>query len=250
MRTIYWFTSFFATLIGTLPKLSKVKRLEKKGRLEEREAYVHESSKQWMLGNLRRSGTKVEVTGIENLPTDQTVVFISNHQGNFDIPLLMGYIDMPKGFISKIEAQKIPIVAKWMEHIHCVFMDRSTLKGSAGAIIEGIKVLKSGHSLVIFPEGTRSRGDQMGEFKSASFKLATKPGIPIVPITIDGSYKIMEQNNNKIKPAHVKLTIHPLVETKGLSKEALEALPAQIAETIASALPNTSLSNAKSGNIS
>ena len=238
MRTIYWYVSFMCTLIGTLPKLNKVKRLEQQGKLEERDAYVHQASTKWMLDNIRRSGSTVEVIGSQNIPQDETVLFISNHQGNFDIPLLMAYIDKPKGFISKIEAKKIPIVVKWMELIHCVFMDRSTLKGSAGAIIEGIKVLKSGHSLVIFPEGTRSRQNQMGEFKHASFKLATKPGIPIVPVTIDGSYKIMEQNNNKIKPAQVKLTIHPMITTKGLSKEELENLPDQVAATIASALPN------------
>ena len=237
MRTFYWYFSFICTLIGTIPKLNKVKRLEKQGKLEERDAYIHKASTKWMVDNIRRSGSTVEVIGEENLPKDETVVFIINHQGNFDIPLLMGYIDMPKGFISKIEAKKIPIVVKWMELIHCVFMDRSTLKGSAGAIIEGIKTLKAGHSLVIFPEGTRSRGDHMAEFKSASFKLATKPGVPIVPITIDGSYKIMEQNGNKIKPAHVKLTIHPMIVTKGLSKESLETLPEQVATTIASALP-------------
>ena len=238
MRTIYWYASFFFTLVCTLPKFSRAKRLEKQGRLDECESYVHKASQKWMLDNIRRSGSKVEVLGTENLPKDRNVVFISNHQGNFDIPLLMGYIDMPKGFISKIEAKKIPIVAKWMELIHCVFMDRSTLKGSAGAIIEGIKTIKAGHSLVIFPEGTRSKSDHMGEFKSASFKLATKPGVPIVPVTIDGSYKIMEQNHNKIKPAHVKITIHPMIETKGLDKEALEALPQQVAHIIASALPN------------
>jgi len=238
MRTIYWYVSFVFTLIGTIPKLNKVKRLEKQGKLEERDAYIHKASTKWMLDNIRRSGSTVEVIGTENLPKDETVVFISNHQGNFDIPLLMSYIDMPKGFISKIEAKKIPIIVQWMELIHCVFMDRSTLKGSAGAIIEGIKVLKAGHSLIIFPEGTRSRGDQMGEFKHASFKLATKPGVPIVPVTIDGSYKVMEQNHNKIRPAHIKLTIHPVVTTKGLSKDELEALPDQVAATIASALPN------------
>lgn len=237
MRSFYWYVSFIFTLIGTLPKLSKVKRLEKAGKLEERDAYIHAASTKWMLDNIRRSGTTVEVIGAENLPQEGPVVFISNHQGNFDIPLLMAYINMPKGFISKIEAKKIPIVVKWMELIHCVFMDRSTLKGSAGAIIEGIKTLKAGHSLVIFPEGTRSRGDLMGEFKHASFKLATKPGVPIVPITIDGSYKIMEQNHNHIKPAHVKLTIHPLVPTQGLSKDELAALPEQVSATIASALP-------------
>ena len=238
MRTIYWYVSFFFTLACTIPKLSKVKRLEKQGRLEERDAYIYKAAQKWMLDNIRRSGSKVKVYGTEHLPKDRNVVFISNHQGNFDIPLLMGYIDIPKGFIAKIEAKKIPIVAKWMELIHCVFMDRSTLMGSAGAIIEGIKVLKAGHSLVIFPEGTRSKGNQMGEFKSASFKLATKPGVPIVPITIDGSYKIMEKHNNRITPAQVKITIHPIIETKGLTKEAQEALPRQVESIIASALSN------------
>ena len=237
MRTLYWYMSFVLTLLGTIPKLWKVKQLEKKGDLEARDEYIHKASTKWMLDNIKRSGSTVEVIGTENLPTDTNVVFISNHQGNFDIPLLMAYIDKPKGFISKIEAKKIPIVVKWMELIHCVFMDRSTLKGSAGAIIEGIKVLKAGHSLVIFPEGTRSLSNQMGEFKHASFKLATKPGIPIVPVTIDGSYKIMEENHNHIKPAHVKLTIHPVITTKGLSKDELAALPDQVYHTIASALP-------------
>lgn len=238
MRTLFWFTSFAFTLIGTLPKLSKAKRLEKAGKLEERDRYIHQAAQKWMLDNIRRSGSTIEVHGLENVPKDETVVFISNHQGNFDIPILMGYIDKPKGFISKIEAKKIPIVSAWMELIHCVFMDRSTLKGSAGAIIEGIKLLKQGHSLVIFPEGTRSKGDQMGTFKSASFKLATKAKVAIVPVTINGSYKIMEQNNNKIKPAQVILTIHKPIETKDLSKEELETLPNQVETIISSALPN------------
>lgn len=239
MRTIFWFISFAFTLIGTLPKLRKARRLQESGDLEAAEIYIHKQATKWMLGNIKRSGATVEVNGLENLPTDKTVVYISNHQGNFDIPLLMSYIDRPKGFISKIEAKKIPIIAEWMNLLHCVFMDRSTLKGSAGAIIEGIKVLKQGHSLVIFPEGTRSKGNQIGEFKSASFKLATKAGVPIVPITIDGSYKLMELNHNKIKPAYVKLTIHPTIPTKGLSKEELEHLPNQVYEIIKSSLPST-----------
>lgn len=236
MRTIYWYLSFFITLIGTIPKLNKVKRLEKQGRLQERDTYVYECATQWMLDNIKRTGSTVEVKGKENLPTDQTVVFISNHQGNFDIPLLMGYIDMPLGFISKVEAKKIPIIVNWMELIHCVFLDRSTLKGSAGAIIQGIKYVKEGHSLIIFPEGHRCKGGPMGEFKAPSFKLATKPGVPIVPLTIDGTYKIMEANNNRIKPAHITLTIHPPIPTKGLDKEALANLPEQVKEIIESSL--------------
>nr|WP_302596348.1 lysophospholipid acyltransferase family protein [uncultured Cellulosilyticum sp.] len=238
MKNFIFFTRFFFSLIGTIPMLWKVKSYEKKGQLIERDDYIHRVSKKWMLDNVKFSGSTVTVHGLENLPDEGPVVYISNHQGNFDIPLLMGYIDRPKGFVSKIEVKKIPIINKWMELIHCVFMDRSSLKGSAGAIIEGIKILKQGHSLVIFPEGTRSKGDKMGEFKAASFKLATKPGVPIVPITIDGSYHLMEEGHNRIRKGHVNLTIHPPIPTKGLSKEELNELPDKVHNLIASVLPN------------
>ncbi|MDF2878177.1 MAG: 1-acyl-sn-glycerol-3-phosphate acyltransferase [Clostridia bacterium] len=236
MRTVMWFISFAVTLIGTIPKLWHVKSLESRGKQEECEKYIHQVTSKWARGTIKHSGSTIQVHGIENIPQEGAVVFISNHQGNFDIPILISYIDKPKGFIAKIETLRIPIVRNWMHLIHCIFMDRSTLKGSAGAIIEGINLIKNGHSLVIFPEGTRSKGIQMGEFKSASFKLATKPKVPIVPITINGSYKIMEQNNNKIKPAKVDLYVHPAIETKDLSKEELEQLPEKIYKLIASKL--------------
>jgi 1-acyl-sn-glycerol-3-phosphate acyltransferase len=231
-----WYISFALTLLGTIPKLFKVKLLQKQGKQEECEDYIHQVTSKWAMGAVKRSGAQVTVLGKENLPKNGAVVFLSNHQGNFDIPILMSYVPYPKGFIAKIETKKIPIVRKWMEHIHCVFMDRSTLKGSAGAIIEGINILKKGHSLVIFPEGTRSKNQKMGEFKAASFKLATKPKVPIVPITISGSYKLMEQNHNKIKPAQVKLYIHKAIETKGLSAEELAELPERIYSIIQSKL--------------
>jgi len=117
-------------------------------------------------------------------------------------------------------------------------MDRSNLRKSAAAIIEGVKIIKAGHSLVIFPEGTRSKGGPLGEFKAGSFKLATKSNAPIVPITINGSYKLMEANNNRIKAANVELFIHPPIETKNLSKEEQEKLPTVVKEIIASKLHN------------
>lgn len=237
MRTFLWFVGFICSTIGAYFKLGKVKELEKAGKEEEKERYIHEVTSNWMRTQIKRSGATITVHGEENIPQNEAVVYISNHQGNFDIPILMSYINQPKGFIAKIEIKKLPVIRTWMTLIHCVFMDRSTLKGSAGAIMEGIKILKQGHSLVIFPEGTRSKGDQMGEFKAASFKLATKPGIPIVPVTINGSYKLMEAHGGKIKPDHVELTIHPPIITKGLTKEEQAELPEKVQAIIASALP-------------
>ncbi|MEG0307014.1 MAG: lysophospholipid acyltransferase family protein [Clostridium sp.] len=237
-RTIIWFSHFAISLGVKAINIFKVKSLDKKGKIQEKEAYIHEVTSKWALSQLKYSGARVNVYGQENVPKDVPVVFISNHQGNFDIPLLMGYIDKPKGFIAKIETLKIPMVRTWMKYIHCVFMDRSNLRKSAGAIIEGVKIIKSGNSLVIFPEGTRSKGDPLGEFKSGSFKLATKSKAPIIPITINGSYKLMEANGNRIKAADVELFIHPPIYTKTLTKEEEENLPSSVKEIIKSKLPN------------
>ena len=118
-------------------------------------------------------------------------------------------------------------------------MDRSSIRKSGEAIIEGIKILKSNHSLVIFPEGTRSKGDEMGDFKAGSFKLATKSKVSIIPVTMSGSYKIMEKSKKKwiIKSAHVDLYIHPEIETANLSKEEQDELPKKVYEIIKSKLP-------------
>lgn len=237
-RTIVWFGHFGLSLITKIFPMWKVNSLEKQGKIAEKEAYIHKVTTKWALSQLKYSGADVKVYGEENVPKDVPVVFIANHQGNFDIPLLMSYISKPKGFIAKIETLKIPVLRTWMKYIHCVFMDRSNLRKSAAAIIEGVKIIKEGHSLVIFPEGTRSKGGPLGEFKAGSFKLATKSKVPIVPITINGSYKLMEANGNKIKPATVELYIHPAIETSNLSKEEQEALPTVVKEIIATKLPN------------
>src|SRR5699024_1808110 len=99
----------------------------------------------------------------------------------------MGYLGVPHGFIAKVELTKFPIVSQWMKEMKCIFMDRSDRRQSLQSIKEGINILKNGHSMVIFPEGTRSKSDAMGEFKAGSMTLATKSGVPIVPITISGS---------------------------------------------------------------
>jgi 1-acyl-sn-glycerol-3-phosphate acyltransferase len=90
--------------------------------------------------------------------------------------------------------------------------------------------------MAIFPEGTRSKNAAMGEFKSGSLKLAFKADIPIVPITIRGSYKIMEQNGFMIKPAHVEIVIHDPVLTTGLTKEQAGEIPDRVRDTIAQSL--------------
>lgn len=243
IRSIIWYLFFFITLLISMPWALRVKMLDKKGLTEKKDKLVDKVTKIWANSLLKLAGVKVNVHGLENIPKDKTVLFIGNHQGNFDIPIFISKIPTLKGFISKVEVEKIPGIATWMNHMNCVFMDRSSLRKSSEAIIKGIKILKGGHSLVIFPEGTRSKGDKMGEFKAGSFKLATKSKVPIVPVTISGSYKIMETNKKTriIKPSTVDLYIHKPVETSNLSKEEQDELPKKVKEIIAGKL----LSNTK-----
>lgn len=239
LRSIVWYIVFFGTLILDIPAMIRVKMLTKKGLEEKRDKLVYKVTTTWSRILLKVAGVKVTVHGLENIPTDTNVLYIGNHQGNFDIPIYMSQIPGLKGFVSKIEVKKIPGVRTWMEYMYCVFMDRSSIRKSGEAIIEGIKILKSGHSLVIFPEGTRSKGDNMGDFKAGSFKLATKSKVPIVPVTMNGSYKIMENSKKKwiVKPSHVNLYIHPAIETANLTKEEQDVLPTKVYETIKSKLP-------------
>ncbi|MEG2842222.1 MAG: lysophospholipid acyltransferase family protein, partial [Ruthenibacterium sp.] len=90
-----------------------------------------------------------------------------------------------------------------------------------------------GKSMIVFPEGTRSKGGPMGEFKSGGFKMACKAKAPIVPVVIDGSYKIMEANGNWMRPAHVNITILPPIATAALTREEQKALPQKVAQMIA-----------------
>lgn len=233
-RTIVWFAHFITSLIGTLPKLRKARSMDKAGKEDEKTAYVHKVTTKWAASQLKVSGAKVKVYGQENVPKDTPVVFMSNHQSNFDIPLLMVYVDKPKGFVAKVELKKVPILRDWMEQINCVFMDRNDLRQSVKTIIDGIKLIDSGKSMVIFPEGTRGKGGPIGEFKAGSFKLATKPKVPIVPITINGSAKLMELNGNKITPGEVEIYIHPMIKTADLTKEAVDELPDQVKAIIVS----------------
>lgn len=240
LRTIAWYTHFAVSLLLKTPEMFRVKKMIKDGKNPEAIEYIEKTTRKWALSQMKLSGARVKIYGEENIPKDVPVLFIGNHQSNFDIALFLSYIKKPKGYIAKSEMKSWPLVHTWMEFIDCVFMDRSNIRKSAEAIVQGVNILKSGHSLVIFPEGTRSKGDKLGDFKAGSFKLATKAKVAIVPVTISGSYKLMEQNGNKIKPAEVELYIHPMVETKDLSKEELDGLPKKVKNIIGSKLPNIS----------
>jgi 1-acyl-sn-glycerol-3-phosphate acyltransferase len=232
IRTIIWFIWFWVSLIFTIPYLLWVKILDKQKNTEKRIKLVHKVTSFWARSLVVLSGSKITVEGEENIPKDTAVLYVGNHQSNFDIPILLSYIDKPKGFISKIEVKKLPMVASWMREMRCVFMDRNDIRQSVIAINEGAEKLKQGYSMVIFPEGTRSGKEEMGEFKAGSFKLAIKSGVPIVPVAINGSYNIMGKKSLIIRPAKVHINILKPIYTTEISKEGLKDLHNIVSEEI------------------
>lgn len=238
LRSLIWyFRGYLWTLIEVIPQMRQVDRLEKEGRMEERAELIAKTTNQIAYNFFKYTKSTVHVEGLENIP-EGPVLFVGNHQSNLDIPVIMYYINRPKGFIAKQELEKIPLQNKWMRFTESIFIDRSNPKKAMSGILRGIDLLKKGYSMVVFPEGTRSKSSKMASFKAGSFKLATKSKVPIVPFTIDGAYNIMEANKNIIKPAHVDLYVHPPIYTDNLTREEQANLHNVVEDIVRSKLPN------------
>lgn len=205
------------------------------GKKEKAEEYIHRKAKGWSKNAIRMTGSKVVVTGRENIP-EGPVLIVSNHQSNFDIMTLLWGIEKPLGFIAKKEMQKMPLLSYWMNAIGCVFIDRGNPREGLKAIAEGIEKLKSGHTLVVFPEGTRSKDGKLGEFKAGSFRLATKSGVPILPVALKGTGMVYEMNDHKISSSTIFMKILPPIRVAGMSKDELEQIPEMTRKAIEDAL--------------
>ncbi|WP_156291721.1 lysophospholipid acyltransferase family protein [Oceanobacillus salinisoli] len=234
IRTIRTYVYAAILVIGTIFKLQKARNLAKKQQITDEQLFMVPKSVSRKI--IDYTGTNVKVTGQEKLP-DGAVLFVANHQGLFDILTFLGYLGKPVGFIAKKELEKLPIVSSWMKLVHCLFIDRGDRRQSARTINQGIRHLKEGHSMVIFPEGTRGEGREMNEFKAGSFRLGTKANVPIVPVAIDGTYPIMEANHGHIKSSEITLTILNPIYPEEYHELKSKELASKVQGMIAACLP-------------
>lgn len=220
MRTIIWFIRAVFYLVAALPCKIKATRLRDSGDYAAFRKYADDKVQDWARKMLSNAGVTVEVHGLENL-TGKPAIFVANHQSDFDIMLLLGYLDAPHGIVAKDSLSKVPMIGFWMSSIDCIFIDRNNPRKALKTMNEAGKIVVDGRSIIIFPEGTRSCKDEIGEFKAGAFKTAFKYNLPVVPLAIDGTYKVMEGNKGKrIRPAHVILTVLPEIETDDIDKDA------------------------------
>ncbi len=206
------------------------------GDIEREKKEIAEATFKWASGITKKFPMEIKVIGKENIPKEDGLVFISNHQGYADIIVMFIALEGKQiGFIAKDTLEKVPFIGKWVLIIRGLFIKRGNAKEALKSISEGSKLVNKGYNLVIFPEGTRSKGPDMAHFKAGSFKLATKAKAPIVPITINGSYNAFEAYGYA-KPATIEIVIHPKVETQGLDRKELAELDNVVEDIIRSKL--------------
>ena len=187
----------------------------------------------WAKAILKVAGIKVIVAGAENLCFEGPKVLIANHQGNFDIPILMACLPVNFRFMVKKELFSIPVFGWHLKNRGDIPIDRKNAVRASETIQSLAQDMKSGDPVLIFPEGTRSLDGRVGDFKRGSVMLASESGAKIVPIGISGSFRIQKKGSLMVYPCEVHVNIGPALQERGDEAD-ITAFPRQLREKVIS----------------
>lgn len=220
---------FIGLLIRYFIKGIRVSKLPVEERREQGLKYVQ------IIGNRTLDSTRARVVyhGLENLPEDRSFYIIANHQSYFDIPTIMRVMDRPTAFIAKNSLSKVPLLHRWLENLGCLYLDRDDARQAVTIMKQAAEQMEQGMNMVIFPEGTRSKGKQTHEFRRGSLKPAFLAKVPIVPVMLDGTANIFEANPGfAVRPAEVHVYVGRPIETAEMSRTEQKELSGVIGEII------------------
>ena len=199
---------------------------------------IDKTARAWAKIVIALTGCSLEVQGQQHIPCGGGICFVSNHVGMFDIVLSLALIGRPFGFIAKKELSYIPLLNLWILILGGLFIDRKNIRKAIGTINQGIKRLQKGENMLIFPEGTRSRGRGLLPFRSGAVKLATHSQATIVPVAISGSYEVFEKNY-RVNYAQVRVVFCPPIHTAEMkADERRHSLADRVRDVIEAALNN------------
>jgi 1-acyl-sn-glycerol-3-phosphate acyltransferase len=180
-------------------------------------------------------GIKVSVEGAENIPAG-AAIFVANHASNVDPPVLAWAIPRRIAILVKKELFKLPIFATSMRVASFIPVDRGS-KEAVNSIDAAVKVVQSGVSLLIFPEGTRSPNGRLGRFRKGAFTIAVRSGAPIVPTSIAGTQKIMMKGDSILHPGAVTVRFGPPIDPSRYEMNERLELVSVVEAAVAAALP-------------
>ncbi len=163
----------------------------------------HFCMKRWSKDNLWLSRARVQIEGLDNIDYEQPQLFVANHSGLHDILSLAAHLPIQFRWIAKKSLFKVPFMGWHMSRSGYIPIDRENPREAAKSIIEAAQVIRGGVNAIAFPEGTRSRTGDLGQFRSGAFALALKTGVPLVPITLEGSYRVIMPKTLQVNPGAV-----------------------------------------------
>jgi 1-acyl-sn-glycerol-3-phosphate acyltransferase len=190
----------------------------------------------WARFNAYLTPMFVRVIGRENVDPRQSYVVVANHQSQYDIFVLYGWLGVDFKWVMKQELRKIPGLGIACEKLGHIYIDRSNKDAALASLEKAKKSIVNGTSVLFFPEGTRGRGDALGEFKKGAFIMALDLGLPLLPVSIVGTHRILPNRSLNLLPGRARLVIHPPVATTSYSKENIEDLVTRTRSIIAEGL--------------
>jgi 1-acyl-sn-glycerol-3-phosphate acyltransferase len=194
------------------------------------ERIAHFWSRAWLLA----AGCRIEIRGSENIDLSRSHVVVANHLSNLDIMASFLAVPLPIRFLAKKELFSVPILAPAMRAIGIVEVDRA----ARSAVHEKVnrqarELVESGRSLIIYPEGTRSRDGKLKNFKKGAFTMAIAGQIPVLPVTIHGTFQAWPPGRSLVKGGHITVVVDPPIPTIGMTKEDTGRLTAEARAIIA-----------------
>jgi 1-acyl-sn-glycerol-3-phosphate acyltransferase len=201
--------------------------------------FMHKIARFWGRSILVASRIKVSVKGLSNIDPSSPYIYMPNHQSNFDIPVLLGHLTVQFRWLAKRELFKIPIFGRAMRNVGYISIDRSNRQSAFESLKVAADKIKGGVSVLIFPEGTRSRDGKIQPFKKGGFVMAIDSGVPIVPVVITGTRAIMPKGRFRVYPGHVSMVIHKPIETSTYTRETKEGLMENVRRVISSNFENS-----------
>ena len=193
---------------------------------------LHKIARFWGKSILFVSRVKMSVKGLSNIDPSAPYIYMPNHQSNFDIPVLLGRLTVQFRWLAKVELFKIPIFGRAMRKAGYISIDRNNRKSAIKSLNVAANKIKNGVSVLIFPEGTRSRDGKIRPFKKGGFVMAIESGVPIVPVVITGTRSIMTKGKFRVNAGHVSMVIHKPIDTSAYTRETKEALMESVRRVI------------------
>ena len=186
-------------------------------------------------GGVWFSGVRSRIDGWNKMDPAQAYIFMSNHVSNLDPPVVVPLLNRQMSVLVKKELFRIPILSTAMRMAYLVPVDRRNRDAAIESVKQGVAVLRAGHSMLVYPEGTRSRDGKLLPFKKGPFHMAMESGVPIVPITMIGTHEAWPKGSFTVHPQTVTVKVHPPIDPKNYPDR--EALMRAVRDAIDSGLP-------------